>query len=197
MSESTTPDLIKALEQDVRGAIQKQDFTEALDICEEIDSKGGSRAPHLAAKGQCLLKLRRKQDAKSVLLRAFELDPGYQIAVNLLDENFPGWTRPKPAANPPPVFRPASAYTQLGATQTAPQYYAAPPGGAPQAPSYAPPPPHQVQTGAPVQNAPQQGAYSDYTVNWRYVMEDLDVARVELQAAGNQAKAEPAGLSLT
>ncbi len=176
MNGSDNPDQIKKLEQELRECIQRQDFLEALDICEEIEGQGAFRAAHAVARGQCFLRLRRKQDARTALMKAFELDPGFEPAIKLLDENFPGWertktARPAPAPRPappqvPPAYQPTPPYA--GQPAPAPTGYAMPPAQAYQPqptpmPGYAtptPPTPYGVPGMAPQPMYAPQGYQS-------------------------------------
>lgn len=200
---------LRKLEQEMQQAIQRQDFMEAIDICDEIEGKGWARAPHLVAKAQCLLRARRKQDAQKVLLDAFELDPSHQQAAQLLDEQFPGWSRPKPKPRPaqqamtmggpaPAGYGapPQQAYQQPQQTYQQPQQnYAQPAHGYDQQsyaqqPAYgqsAPAPQYQGQS-APRMQAPQRpgapgGFVADAPVNWNYVLEDLGALKASIKDA--------------
>ncbi len=208
MPGEANPEAIKKLEVELREALAAQNFTEALDLLDEIEGIAPLRAPHLTAKGQCLIKLRRKQDAKAFLMQAFELDPSMSAATTLLDEFFPGWTR-----QPKTPSRPASAGAGSGmgmqgtgmgmpgggvgaspqmdspsssAHQSAPRYTPTPiptttlrtgpataggVGGGYGAPVY-------VQGG--VQMAPHT---QEAPVNWKYVIEDLEMSRRQAPAA--------------
>ncbi|MBI1785445.1 hypothetical protein HYR69_09910 [Candidatus Sumerlaeota bacterium] len=194
---------LKKLDMELRDALQRQDFTEALDILDELESKGGMKAPHLAARGQCLLKLRRKQDAKTVLMQAFELDPTFQPTCQLLDENFPGWTRQqRPKPSPPPPMSPApprqapAGYAPQ-APQSQPYYQAAPSAPAqmyqqrtpssPSMPGYG-----QMQAGYAPYVPAQAAGSQDPPVNWRYVMEDLELA---MRESGSRMAHIPASAS--
>lgn len=194
MADNAAED-IRKLEHELREVIKQGDFTEALDILDEIESKGAIKAGHLAVKGQCLLKLRRKQDAKGVLLHAFELDPACDAATKLLDENFPGWTRPKapprsaPAPMPPvrPQAPPSGAAPAAGSSS--PGFSLAAESGYAPAPSgmAAPQPVYQMaqpgisptgsHPGFSIQPHVVQAGYAapptEALVNWRYVLEDL------------------------
>lgn len=208
MPEPMNAEQLRALEAEARQCEQRQEYLEALDGYEEIERKGWARSGHLARKAFCLIKLRRKQDARKVLIHVFDSDPGCQEAISLLDEHFPGWEKtiqpasapaaapPRPAAPPAPAFHPAPP--PRPAAEYAPQY--APPlqpSQAPPAPAYAPPP--QAYAPQPQAYAPQPQAYAppasqpappaqrEGPVNWRWVMEDLKTAIEEMKVAGGGA----------
>lgn len=117
-----SPEEIRKLEAELREVLQQGDFALALDIVEELEGKTDLKAQHFAVKGMCLIKLRRKQDAKGILLQAFELDPGCSQATQLLDENFPGWTKARQPIKQPPAAQPRPQAPMQG--QPMPQQYA-------------------------------------------------------------------------
>lgn len=88
------------LEKELQACSQRQDHLDALDIYEEIENKGLTASRHLLGMGFCLLKMRRKQDAKDTWLRAYEMDPDDQRVIQTLDKHFRGWMRPKLRAKP-------------------------------------------------------------------------------------------------
>ena len=88
------------LEKELKKCSQRQDHLDALDIYEEIENMGLTASRHLLAMGFCLLKMRRKQDAKDAWLRAYEMDSDDQRVIQTLDKHFRGWMRPKLRAKP-------------------------------------------------------------------------------------------------
>lgn len=213
---------LQELEAELRQFFQKQNYVEAMDIYEEIERiAGGLKPQHLVGRAQCHIKLRRKQDAKNDLMRAHQIDPGFQPTLHMLNENFPGWDQgapPRPAQAPQPEYQhppaapayqqaPQQAYQQPAPQQTyqpsayqqpAPSYQQpahnpAPafaqtgsetsppwaPATAPQRPAPPPQPQAYAQTHAPApgpQAQPQQAA-AMARVNWKFVMDDLQLAR--------------------
>lgn len=199
------PDTVKRLEGELRECFDRENYVEALDIYDEIQSALGGRLrpQHLVGKGQCLLKLRRKQDAKKVLLTAFEADANFQPAIHMLDQNFPGWEKtyvappPEPVAGSRAVVQPIVVQAPVAYAPAPPpqQYHAAPPpaqhhAAPPPAPYAHPAPPapsgpHQVVVvqQAPPPAAPSvapSGTYEHVSrINWNYVAEDVEAALLE------------------
>lgn len=97
---------ISELAEAAAHATKRGEWAEALDYYEEIERRGASTAEHVTAMGNCYLNLRQRQDARKTWLRAFEMNPNYEPAVDLLNKNFKGWERllgtKKPAAAAPP-----------------------------------------------------------------------------------------------
>jgi hypothetical protein len=192
---SNEAEQIKTLEAELRNAVGRQEFAEALDIVEELEKLGPLKAPHLAVRGQCMLKMRRKQDAKTALLAAFELDPSFDAAVKLLDQNFPGWTRP-----PRPAVRPAPARPQVAPPPAStPPLSAAKPQGPPpvvvpynpsgggSSPSHGAIAPPRTTFASPASGhagpiVAYATAAAEGPINWNYVAEDLERGKEDFGA---------------
>lgn len=138
---------LEELEQELQECASAQNHLDALDIYEEIQRAGWTKPEHLVGMGHCLLKLRRRQDARAAWFKAIQMAPDHPAAVQALNDQFPGWRKdlPKPAP-PPPVVTPPPA---------------------------APPPPRPAQA----------KTFSESTINWDYVMEDVAMAKA-MQAKG-------------
>jgi hypothetical protein len=192
MSQSPSSNPLAALDRDLRTALEDKNYTEALDIVEEIETKGGAKAFHLTAKAQCLLQLRRKQDAKVALLQAYEIDAGYHAASDLLDRNFPGWSLPKPKPRTSAMTLGGGSSPSFGSVGSAGGFGSASSPASSQSGSgfHAPPAPAPGGTQSPpVSQASISAAMggmtqnvtsfkSDHQVNWQYVFNDLaDLAK--------------------
>lgn len=152
------------LEERVRQAEMHDDLLEAVEVFEEIEKRGWMKPDHYVQMGKHLVKLRRKQDARQAWIRAYQMDAS-SPAVQLLDENFPGWKKSipapqpaKPAAPPRPAARPAAAPRSQPAHQ--PQF-------AQSQPAQRPSQPAQLV----------QASYAESAINWDYVLEDVAEAR--------------------
>lgn len=152
--EAIKPEL-KKLEDGLKQCEDREDFLGELDIYEEIERKGMTAPRHLVGLGLCLMKVRRKQDAREAWIKAHLMDAKFEPATKALDANFPGWRKtikpveaPKPQAPSPP---PQSLRPNVSS--------AARSGG--------PPPP---------------STYAESAVNWAYIMEDVAEARTAIES---------------
>lgn len=84
------------------------DFAEALDLYEEIDRRGLAGPAELHAMAVCYLQVRQRQTARQTWLRALELQPDFQPAIEQLDRHFKGWERPQPRRTPDNAVPPPS-----------------------------------------------------------------------------------------
>lgn len=201
MAPRANPEEIRKLEQELRELFARENYAEALDVYDEIERLGVLRPAHLVGKGQCLLKLRRKQDAKRAFVRAFDLDANFQPAQHMLDQHFPGWekTYVAPEAAPPPP----GAAQQVIVVQQAPPPAAWSPAQPPAGYAPAPPPatyspaqppvaaqgpqpivimqqaaPPSAQVGRPQAPGPDPTDPATAKINWRYVLEDVEAERL-------------------
>lgn len=181
MVETPDPQVMRELESELKECARQGDSLEALDIYDELDAKGWIRPRHLVGMGHCLIKLRRKQDAREAWLRAYSADTSFQEVIDVLDEFFPGWKR----ATPPPP-RPA------------------PPPAPPPAQVPSPPPAASASHGSetreasayrpPLQAAPEPDAAArasasmqGQAVNWEYVLADVEESSHALERARREA----------
>lgn len=225
MAAAANPEELRRLEQEMQQAIQRQDFMEAIEFCDEIEAKGWAKPAHLVAKAQCYLRARRKQDAQKCLLQVFDIDAGFQPAVQLLDEHFPGWTRPKPKPRTQAVSfgtpggAPGAAQgggaqggSYAAQSQTSPGYSTGPAerqtGSQPPFHVGAAPAAAGGMTGMKIQSSPRIGSVShvvvqqaqpgftpDAPVNWNYVLEDLGLAQQRIKE-NSRAAVERDAISL-
>jgi hypothetical protein len=90
----------QALIEEARRLMSRDAYPSALDCYEELDRRGLANAEHLMTMGTCYMHVRQRQDARKAWMRAVDLDPGHQAAIDALDQNFRGWRKTRPAPEP-------------------------------------------------------------------------------------------------
>lgn len=204
MTPTQDSDGLRALEQELQECERKRDYLTAIDIYEEIESKGWITVKHQVGLGFCYMKLRRRQDAREAWLKGYTLDPSHQRAIEALDEFFPGWKRaapprvrkpPAPAPSPPEprAGRPASRTDRPAPGRpTQPVTGSAPPAGpaAQPAPTRSAPvaqgrQPHPAHTAPAVREA---ATLAEGEINWDYVTNDLEECQLETAKAGKEMR---------
>jgi hypothetical protein len=151
MAQAGKPRDKAELEQELRDCGARGDHLGALDVYEELDKAGWITPGHLVGMGVCLMKVRRRQDAKDAWMRAVQIDEKFPAAAEALDKNFPGWRkelRPKP---PPPTPKPP-----------------------PPRPAAAP-----ARPIGPAREPTPDDLMSATFVNWDFVLNDLRVAKAQ------------------
>lgn len=106
MSDSENNSELEALEAELKKVLAQGNHLDAIDIYEEISDLGALTPQHLLDMGHSYLELRKKSDAKTMWMRARELDPEFEPAVKELNKNFPGWRKAAPKIE---SFAPPSA----------------------------------------------------------------------------------------
>jgi hypothetical protein len=162
---------LPALEEELKQAMMREEYLDAIDVFEEIEKKGLTQPRHLLGWGECLVKLRRKQDARQKWLAAYQMDSSFQPVIKQLDENFPGWKKTIPAPQPAAPARSPEPRPSAPAAQAA-------------RPTAGP------SSSRPSPAAPQRASYSEAEINWSYVMEDV----AELRAAAESRSLSDAAL---
>lgn len=200
MTPSQDSDDLRTLEEELQECERKRDYLTAIDIYEEVESKGWIEAKHLVGLGFCYMKLRRRQDAREAWMRGYTLDPTHQRAIEALDEFFPGWKRaapprvrkpPAPTPTPPPAGRPAPSTDRPAPGRPAqPATGSAPPAG-----STAPPQsqPQLAQAAPAAQGAPTLG---EGQINWSYVTNDLEECQLDAAKSGKDEREQEAAVEM-
>lgn len=172
MAEPGQNEALKKLEKELTQCLVREEYLDALDIYDEILAKGTKDPRHLVGMGHCLMKLRRKQDAKHAWIEAFEIDSEFEPAIKLLNENFRGWKKallaakkpkPKPKPPSPPPVVSVQPGTRVSST----------PGGAGAGPARAGSTPGVVLGVVAAAGAGSDRGPSLGSINWNYVFEDV------------------------
>ena len=102
--DSINADELKRLEQEAAECAHNGDSLGALDTYEEMVRKGLAQARHMTALGHCYIDNRQRQNAKTIWMRAFDLDPNYEPCIEALDHYFSGWEKSSETTPPPRTF---------------------------------------------------------------------------------------------